>query len=65
MLTSEGKYRKLSSTIQLSDPDDYEGGHFEYIEFNSVFDKLGTYNTQIDVRLFKEKYIFQQKQKVH
>ena len=26
MPTSEGKYRKLSSTIQLSDPDDYEGG---------------------------------------
>ena len=45
--------------------DDYEGGHFEYIEFNSVFDKLGTYNTQIDVGPFKEKYIFQQKQKVH
>ena len=44
------KYRKLSSTIQLSDPDDYEGqSYFEYIEFNSVFDKLITYNTQIDV----------------
>ena len=63
MPTSEGKYRKLSSTIQLSDPDDYEGGHFEYIEFNSVFDKLGTYNTLIDVGPFKKSIPFSAKAK--
>ena len=35
-----GYIRKLSSTIQLSDPDDYEGGNFQYIDTNGVFDKL-------------------------
>ena len=35
-----GKIRKLSSTIQLSEPDEYEGGHFQWIETTKVFDKL-------------------------
>ena len=29
---SNGRDRKLSLTIQLSDPSDYEGGHFEFME---------------------------------
>ena len=35
-----GKYRKLSSTIQLSHPDEYEGGLFQWIEPRGMFDML-------------------------
>ena len=35
-----GKIRKISSTIQLSEPDDYEGGHFQWIEHCKPFDNL-------------------------
>ena len=35
-----GRYRKLSSTIQLSHPDDYEGGNFQWIEPKGMFDML-------------------------
>ena len=35
-----GRYRKLSSTIQLSNPDDYEGGNFQWIEPKGMFDLL-------------------------
>ena len=35
-----GKYRKLSSTIQLSNPEDYEGGLFQWIEPRGMFDML-------------------------
>ena len=35
-----GEIRKLSTTIQLSDPDEYEGGDFQYINFSGVFDKI-------------------------
>ena len=45
-----GRIRKLSSTIQLSNPDDYEGGHFQWIEPVGIFDKLKSTGTQsIDV----------------
>ena len=45
-----GRMRKLSSTIQLSNPDDYEGGHFQWIEPVGIFDKLKSTGTQtIDV----------------
>lgn len=35
-----GRIRKLSSTIQLSHPDDYEGGNFQWIEPRGMFDLL-------------------------
>ena len=35
-----GRYRKLSSTIQLSNPEDYEGGNFQWIEPKGMFDML-------------------------
>ena len=35
-----GQIRKLSASIQLSDPDDYEGGHFQWIEHCKPFDNL-------------------------
>ena len=63
MPTDQGLYRKLSSTIQLSDPDDYEGGNFEYIEYSGVFDKLGTHNTVIDVVSHKKTIPFSGKSK--
>jgi len=47
MNQSDHGIRKLSSTVQLSHPDDYEGGHFQYINYQGVFDKLGR-NTNID-----------------
>jgi PKHD-type hydroxylase len=37
---TEGLIRKLSCTIQLSDPDEYEGGHFEWLEPHSMFDRI-------------------------
>ena len=45
-----GRRRKLSSTIQLSHPDEYEGGNFQWIEPNGLFDRLKSTGTQtIDV----------------
>jgi len=41
-----GRIRKLSSTIQLSHPDEYEGGHFQWIEPVGIFDKLKSTGTQ-------------------
>ena len=35
-----GKIRKLSASIQLSSPDEYEGGHFQWIEHGHVYDNL-------------------------
>ena len=35
-----GLHRKLSCTIQVSDPDDYEGGHFQWLEPQRQFDKM-------------------------
>jgi len=34
------KQRKLSFSLQLSSPDDYEGGAFEYIDAHKTFDRL-------------------------
>ena len=45
-----GRMRKFSSTIQLSHPEEYEGGHFQWIEPQGLFDKLKSTGTQtIDV----------------
>ena len=45
-----GRLRKFSSTIQLSHPEEYEGGHFQWIEPQGLFDKLKSTGTQtIDV----------------
>ena len=46
-----GRIRKLSSTIQLSHPDEYEGGNFQWIEPLHIFDRLkstGTQNINVD-----------------
>lgn len=37
----DGMYRKLSMTIQLSNPDDYNGGHFQYIDHENEFNQMG------------------------
>ena len=39
-LYPSGMTRKLSASIQLSPPEDYEGGHFQWIESTEVFDTL-------------------------
>jgi PKHD-type hydroxylase len=36
-------------TIQLSDPDDYEGGRFEWLEPGGSFDNLRSIDTTIDL----------------
>ena len=59
----DGRVRKLSSTVQLSDPEDYEGGNFDYIEYHGVFDRLTTYNTVIDIGNFKQSIPFSAKTK--
>jgi len=41
-----GRIRKISSTIQLSNPDEYEGGHFQWIEPVGLFDKLKSTGVQ-------------------
>jgi PKHD-type hydroxylase len=46
---SDGTIRKLSFTLQLSDPDEYEGGHFQWIEPGIVFDRLGNKFDNIDL----------------
>ena len=43
-----GMHRKLSMTIQLSDSDDYEGGHFQWLEPQRKFDRL-TDDLKIDL----------------
>lgn len=46
-----GRRRKLSSTVQLSDADEYEGGNFQWIEPAGLFDKLkatGSQNINVD-----------------
>jgi PKHD-type hydroxylase len=35
-----GCIRKLSMTVQLSDPNDYEGGHFQWLEPQRQFDRM-------------------------
>ena len=50
----DGMHRKMSFSIQLSDPDDYEGGHFQWIEhyeqFNSLEKNSGEVNLDKCVR---------------
>ena len=58
-----GRVRKLSSTLQLSDPEDYEGGNFDYIEYQGLFDKLDIYDTRIDIGNFKRTIPFSAKAK--
>jgi len=58
-----GRVRKLSSTLQLSDPEEYEGGNFDYIEYQGVFDKLDIYDTRIDIGNFKRSIPFSAKAK--
>ena len=35
-----GMIRKISCSVQLTDPDDYEGGHFQWIESQKHFDRI-------------------------
>ena len=58
-----GRIRKLSSTVQLSDPEDYEGGDFDYIEYHGIFDRLDIYDTVIDIGKFKKSIPFSAKAK--
>jgi len=58
-----GRVRKLSSTVQLSNPEEYEGGNFEYIEYQGIFDKLDIYDTRIDIGNFKKTVPFSGKAK--
>jgi hypothetical protein len=44
-----GVIRKLSMTIQLSDPDEYEGGHFQWLEPQRQLDKITQGDTTIDL----------------
>ena len=46
----DGSIRKLSCTIQLSDPDEYEGGKFQWLEPNGQYDsmKKGSLNLNMD-----------------
>jgi PKHD-type hydroxylase len=45
-----GLHRKLSMTIQLSDQDDYEGGHFQWLEPHQEFDKMTGTNPQVEMQ---------------
>ena len=40
MLNNDGTIRKLSITIQLSEPDEYNGGHFQWLEPVNEFNQL-------------------------
>tara|TARA_X000001036_G_scaffold128714_1_gene121758 strand:+ start:59412 stop:60095 length:684 start_codon:yes stop_codon:yes gene_type:complete len=39
-LKIDGMHRKFSMTVQLSDPDDYEGGLFQWLEPNPQFNRI-------------------------
>jgi len=49
MLYENGMHRKLSMTIQLSEPDDYEGGHFQWLEPHRQFDRLKQTDNTINI----------------
>ena len=55
--------RKLSCTIQLSDPDEYEGGNFQWIEGPPVFDRLLPHHKHIEVDMFTHTAPFSAKTK--
>ena len=38
--TGEPSHRKISMTIQLTDPDEYEGGKFQWLEPNGQYDGM-------------------------
>lgn len=50
ILYENGNTRKLSMTIQLSDQDEYEGGHFQWLEPNLQFDKMHGTNPQVSMQ---------------
>lgn len=44
------KIRKLSLSVQLSDPDEYEGGHFQWLEPYNTLNVMGaTGNMRVDM----------------
>ncbi len=45
----EPNHRKISMTIQLSDPNDYEGGKFQWLEPNQQFDRIKFGDKKIDI----------------
>lgn len=47
-LYDNGMHRKLSFTIQLTDPDEYEGGHFQWLEPQNEFNNL-TSDLKVDL----------------
>jgi PKHD-type hydroxylase len=40
LVDDKGMKRKLSFTLQLSHPDDYEGGYFQWLEPDRAFDQM-------------------------
>ena len=50
ILYDNGMHRKLSMTIQLSDQDDYEGGHFQWLEPHRQFDQMTGTNPQVNMQ---------------
>ena len=50
VLYADGNTRKLSMTIQLSDQDEYEGGHFQWLEPNLQFDRMHGTNPQVNMQ---------------
>ena len=50
VLYADGNTRKLSMTIQLSDQDEYEGGHFQWLEPNLQFDRMHGTNPQVSMQ---------------
>lgn len=48
-IDDNGKMRKLSFTLQLSDPDEYEGGLFQWLEPSSSFDRMTLGQRTIDI----------------
>jgi len=48
LIYDNGMHRKLSFTIQLTDPDEYEGGHFQWLEPQGEFNKLDS-SLQVDL----------------
>ena len=51
-LQSKDGIRKISSTIQLSDPEEYEGGHFQWLEPAKMFDNIRTGSVGVDIEPF-------------
>jgi PKHD-type hydroxylase len=51
IMSMEGmpEHRKISMTIQLSDPLDYEGGKFQWLEPNPQFDKIKFGDKKLDI----------------